>query len=169
MKMIDLTGMKFGRWAVLRRSVNTPYGHPRWECVCDCGTERVLLSSTLRSGKSRSCGCYKDERNTNAVKGPAHPNWNTGKHINQRGYVVLHPGLTGTGKSRYEHHVVMEQHLGRAMFPGETVHHKNGIRSDNRIDNLELHVGNHGVGQKPEDVVRWALEMLQRYAPEKIR
>lgn len=65
-----------------------------------------------------------------------------------------------------EHRVVMERYLGRSLLPGETVHHRNGIRLDNRIENLELWARAQCAGQRVTDLIPWAVEVLQRYAPE---
>jgi len=62
------------------------------------------------------------------------------------------------------HRVVMEQRLGRKLFPDETVHHINGDRADNRPDNLELWSKSQPHGQRVTDILAWAREILARYA-----
>ncbi|WP_442816133.1 HNH endonuclease [Streptomyces sp. NBC_01233] len=63
----------------------------------------------------------------------------------------------------------MEQTLGRDLFEDETVHHINGVRDDNRPENLELWSSRHPKGQRVDEKVAWALEILARYAPERIK
>ncbi len=83
------------------------------------------------------------------VKVPNHPN------ANARGYVL-------------EHIKVMSDMLGRPIQDSETIHHKNGIKDDNRPENLELKVCAHGFGQSVDDMVEFWTSMLRRYAPERL-
>lgn len=62
-----------------------------------------------------------------------------------------------------QHRFVMSQTLGRALLPGENVHHKNGVRHDNRPTNLELWVSHQPAGQRPVDLLEWADEIIRRY------
>lgn len=92
-------------------------------------------------------------------------------YIGPDGYRILckmrHPNAGINGRIA-EHRWLMAEALGRPLLPDETVHHKNGIRHDNRMENLELWSRNHGPGQRVEDIVAYSLKMLGRYAPESL-
>lgn len=62
-----------------------------------------------------------------------------------------------------QHRKVMQELLGRALLPTENVHHKNGVRTDNRPENLELWSRSQPAGQRVQDKVAWAREMLALY------
>jgi hypothetical protein len=57
---VDLTGHHYGRWTVIKES-GRKFGGSTWLCRCECGTERVMRGSAIRSGNSTSCGCYNLE------------------------------------------------------------------------------------------------------------
>lgn len=63
----------------------------------------------------------------------------------------------------FEHILVMERILGRSLLVDETVHNRNGVRNDNRPENLELWIRAQPTGIRVTDAVAWAQEILSRY------
>lgn len=115
--------------------------------LCDCGGRKTRYSVQCRSC-ARPTPSYDN------------PNW----RMDSQGYIVseVSDGLGGKTYLR-EHRWIMERYLGRRLYSHEQVHHKNGIRDDNRIENLELWSVSHPSGQRVEDKIKWCKEFLAQY------
>lgn len=120
-------------WTVLGYDRKKNKSH-QWFCRCRCGRESSIRSSSLFNGRSLTCrSCSKDK----------------GGFLDKKGYNVVHrdhPNNWMSGQM-FEHVWVMSEHQGRPLTEGETVHHINGVRNDNRLENLQLRSSNHGAGQ----------------------
>ena len=165
-KTLKIKGHKFGLLTAIKRIPKTESKNVRskWFCECECGNTSEIETYKLTSGNTKSCGCNQHS------KGEKHSNWKGGKQINRGGYVLAYaPEHPYAHNNRYfEHRMIMEKQLGRYLKPNENVHHKNGIRNDNRIENLELWVKVQPAGQRVNDLIQFSLEILRQYAPENL-
>lgn len=88
-------------------------------------------------------------------------------HLTKQGYKVIikygHPNAYKLNGCILEHVFVMSSFLERPLYKNELVHHKNGIRDDNRIENLELWHKGHPTGQRVQDKIKWCKEFLSKY------
>lgn len=106
-------------------------------------------------GRNRKHGFYEDDMFFKYKR-------NNDGHIDEKGY----HRIIVNGKPKMKHRQVMEDHLGRNLLPEETVHHKNGVKNDNRIENLELWSKNHPSGQRVTDLLDWARQIMELYKDE---
>jgi hypothetical protein len=135
-------------------------------CI-DCGeVGRIAVTQVRKAAKSGTlsglclkCSRQKPPPKIGSLRGEQSPSWTGGRRI-QKGYVVVYaPNHPNAQKRGYilEHRLVMSNLLGRALLPGETVHHRNGVCDDNRPENLELRGGPHGPGSRYDD---WTDEQI---------
>lgn len=107
-----------------------------------CGKSFYRHPSEIAKRKINYCSfkCRKEDNYNPYCRGELSPLWKGGKML-LSGYIYVkaydHP-FRNSSDYVAEHRLVMEKHLGRYLTPNEEVHHKNGIKTDNRIENLEI-------------------------------
>jgi len=135
-----------------------------WSACGICGKERWIQAQCLARGSTACKQCVGKVRDNSSYqtkeyrekqaegsrkrKGKLSGNWRGGRHKRPDGYIILivppddsnFPLAHKSGNSHYilEHRLVMAKHLDRCLFPWEGVHHRNGVKDDNRLENLEL-------------------------------
>lgn len=73
---MDLVGQRFGRLVVLEFAGHNKHGQRQWRCLCDCGTEKVVPTQSLKSGNTQSCGCLQREMAAHRTLPPGEAGFN---------------------------------------------------------------------------------------------
>jgi hypothetical protein len=224
-------GNKYGRLEIV--SMNNELSTEKlfiYNCLCDCGKNKIVSRYKLENGIVRSCGCLAKDTKSKVdgmSRSPLYalwkeikqrctnPNNNAYKYYGAKGISIhndwldflvfskdigprpnsdfdlvrinksgnYEPGnvkweksqskgyisrfgyrlISIKGKQYPEHRLIMEEHLGRKLLSHENVHHINGFRSDNRLENLELWSSHQPKGQRVKDKLEWAKEIIEIY------
>lgn len=134
-----------------------------------CGTCRSRGFSKAHRHPCAKCGVTISVNATHCRSCRPRPlHLRNGGRVRSNGYVLLYTPGHPRARRNYvsEHTLVMEELLGRYLLPNENVHHRNGIRSDNRRENLELWTHMQPTGERVEDLVSFARSILEVYGSE---
>lgn len=146
---------KFCSWKCYAASIA-----PKPKPCSQCGIQFIPLKPQVQLCSKK---CANEALRAN--RGPKSRFWRGGKYADAHGYIVINISAL-TPEERIlavepgrklsiirEHRLVMAKHLGRILTKREIVHHKNGIRTDNRLENLELWTTAHPVWQRATDMI----------------
>jgi hypothetical protein len=128
-------------------------GTYRYKQAGPCSIDSCTESAITRGLCGRHYQRWQTYGDAEAPLRRARNGQSTKRWLNHDGYVLIRL----QGKSVLEHRKVMEEILGRPMLPEETVHHMNGVRDDNRPENLELWVSTRS-GQRVADLIAFVVE-----------
>jgi len=162
-KSKELIGKKYNKLTIIRLAEKDEYRTEKnraihFLCRCECGKEVIVNKHTLLNGDRNNCTMFGNSGKD--------CHWREATSVREdRGYVLIYkPGHPSAMSNNYirEHRYAMEEHLGRPLKEDEQVHHMNGIKTDNRIENLELWSGSHPSGVRVKDLKQWAINYLKQ-------
>jgi len=104
-KLIDLSGQRFGRLIVIHRDTSNGLTPTRWLCKCNCGATKIILASTLVSGKGQSCGCLRKE--VSAANSTKHGGVGT---------LLYNAWCTMIGRCENENHISYKNYGARGIY-----------------------------------------------------
>ena len=132
-----MIGQRFGRWIVREKAPSRKYktsNHSMWLCKCDCGEERIVFSTLLRTGRSISCGCFQREKISSimgthrASKTPLYKRWKEmrSRCQNQNNHWYKHYGARGISVcEEWNDFETFVADMGHPPFPGATIERMN--------------------------------------------
>lgn len=141
----DEKGVWWYEWGSLKNG-NKRRSKARKKKCLHCSKEFYSLAKGTVYCSRECSGFGTSYKSRPKCSGKYHYAWQGGKRTLPSGYVEVHCSghpFAVNGKYVREHRLVMEKHLGRYLLPSEQVHHRNGIKDDNRLENLELMANVH--------------------------